>query len=92
MNGCGASAGPVWPFRVVSILAVRDGIKPMTGQHFIADTGEEFVFAVKAAIRAVGDVIESRALLGVHLNEIDPNVASDLMRRHALVLVGCKTG
>jgi hypothetical protein len=80
MISCGAGTWPIGSSGIVSVLPVRDGIQPVTLDHLVLDATEQFVLAVEATIRTVRLILRTIIFMGFHLDDQNPDVASDLMR------------
>jgi hypothetical protein len=81
----GASTWSVRSSGIIGILPVRDRIQPVTLDHLVIDTAEQFVFAVKTPVRPVGSILRMIIFMGYHLDDRYAQLARDIMRRLPLL-------
>jgi hypothetical protein len=80
-----AGPGPIRAQHVISIFAIGHGRQTIRTGHFIVYAGKQLVFAVKAAIRAIGPVGRVVPLPGLDLDDAGADDRGDLMCRHTLI-------
>ena len=85
----GASTWSVRSSGIIGILPVRDRIQPVTLDHLVIDTAEQFVFAVKTPVRPVGSILRMIIFMGYHFDDHYAHLACDVMRR--LTFLGRQT-
>ena len=85
MRGGCARAGPVRSQRVIGILAVGHGGQAVGASYFIFYPGEQLVFAVEAAIRAVGPVGGIVRFPGLNLDDAGADDGGDLVCRETFI-------
>ncbi len=80
-----AGARPIRADGVIGVLAVGDGVEAVLGHHLVADSGEQLVLAVKAAVRSVRPVRGQIALVGGDLDQRDADEPGHVVRGGAFV-------
>jgi hypothetical protein len=73
----GSGTWPVRAARVVGVLPVRHGGAAVAVHDLVGNPREQFVLAIKAAVRLVAAVLRTLTFPGLHLQESDADKIRD---------------